>query len=276
MARGGATPKGLAAWLRHHAGPLLPSLVRNLGSRFLTSVESRRGGTYEIVGQRIRFLHGSAPTVLSATSDERATLDAAQLSRFANAIHPGDIVADVGAYRGTYTLVAASCAGTSGHVFAFEPTRANAEAIAANVRLNAFDKRVTIEQAAVSDREGTASFFAWGDATTNSLAQQQSESKAVEIRTITLDGYFTGRLPDIVKIDIEGAELLALRGASRILASDAYIICELHPYAWKDFGHTGDDLQTLLRHYNRYAADLTSGAEIRDYRYGVVVLAKRD
>lgn len=276
MSSGTAKPRGVLARLRHQAGPLLPAFLRRAGGRALHALEARRGSTYEIAGHRIRFLAGSAPTVVAAVSDERANVDAVQLAHFAKAIQPGDVVADVGAYRGTYTLVAAACAGSRGRVTAFEPTRVNAEAILANARLNGFTDRVTVEEVAVSEREGAARFFAWGDATTNSLVPQQSQAQSLDVRTISLDAYFGKALPDVVKIDIEGAELLALRGAQRILASEAVIICELHPYAWSEFGHTGDDLRMLLRRYNRYAADLTTGVELGEYRYGAVLLARRD
>jgi FkbM family methyltransferase len=212
---------------------------------------------------------------MAATTDERAALDAMQLTRFAEAIRPGDVVADIGAYRGTYALVAAAIAGPTGRVFAFEPTATNAALIARNVALNGFAPRMTVEQAAVSDRTGTATFYAAGDATTNSLASSGGTG-GTQVRTIALDEYFAGQQPPrVLKIDIEGAELLALRGAQHILASDAWIICELHPYAWGELGYSGDDLRGLLASHGRFTADLATGEERTDYRYGAVLLARR-
>jgi FkbM family methyltransferase len=272
----GATPRGLVARLRHQVGPLLPKFLRHAGSRVLQRVEATRGGTYEIAGERVRFLSGSAPTVAAGTADERTGIDALQLTRFAEAIRAGDVVADVGAYRGTYTIIAAARVGSKGKVFAFEPTASNADAIAANVRLNAFDNRVVIEPAAVSAETGTAQFFAWGEATTNSLAVRHSDAATVEVRTVALDDYFSGQaLPRVLKIDIEGAEILALRGAQRILASDARIICELHPYAWNQLQTSAEDLRALLQQHGRFVADLVTGDEVGDFRYGAVELCKR-
>jgi FkbM family methyltransferase len=255
----------------------MPRFLRRAGASLLDIIERRRGATYEVAGERVRFLAGSAPTVVGSRSDDRNVIDALQLSRFAASISPGDVVADVGSYRGTYAVVAAARAGASGHVFAFEPTASNAAIVAANVRLNRFNDRVTVEQAAVSDRTGTANFFAWGDAQSNSLADQQSEAATVQVRTIALDDYFRNKtLPRVLKIDIEGAELLALRGAQSILASDARIICELHPYAWAQLGYSADDLRAVLQQHRRYTASLADDAEVTDYTYGAVWLAKRD
>ncbi len=273
----GAKPRGMIARLRHIAGPRLPRFLRPVGARVLHAIEERRGARYEIAGQQLRFLKGSAPPVAVAHADARTNVDALQLTSFANAIHPGDVVADVGSYRGTYAVVAAACAGSQGRVYAFEPTTANRAIITNNVRLNGFDNRVTIEAAAVSDQTGTSSFYAWGDATTNSLAAIEAQAAATAVRTVALDDYFVGHtLPRVLKIDIEGAELLALRGAQKILASDAVILCELHPYAWSDLGYGGADLIALLERYNRAPIDVATGAIVTDFQYGAVWLAKRD
>ena len=269
-------PRGIVARLRHQAGPRLPAFLRRAGARVLDAVEGRRGATYDVAGHRLRFIKGSAPSVMARSSDERGALDALQLASFARAIRPGDVVADVGSYRGTYAVVAAACTGARGRVYAFEPTAANQEIINANLALNDLADRVVVEAAAVSERSASALFYAWGDATTNSLAQTQAEAGAIEVRTIALDDYFAELpMPRVLKIDIEGAELLALRGAQRILASDASIICELHPYAWEALGYRADDLRGLLEKFGRVTTDLATGDEVKEYRYGAVWLAKR-
>jgi hypothetical protein len=53
------------------------------------------------------------------------------------------------------------------------------------------------------------------------------------------------------------------------------VICELHPYAWAEAGHTAEELRALLEQHDRYPADLITGAEILEYRYGAVLLRKR-
>ena len=65
-------------------------------------------------------------------------------------IKPGDWVADVGAYRGEYSVVAAHRAGANGRVFAFEPTAANAQFVHRNAALNNLSDRITVAQNVVS------------------------------------------------------------------------------------------------------------------------------
>ena len=273
----GAKPRGLLARLRHDIGPLLPRFVRHAAARLLEPLEARRGGTYEIAGERLRFLPGSAPVVVQRTTDERLQLDALQLAIFAQAIRPGDVVADVGAYRGTYTLVAAARVGARGKIIAFEPTAANADLIAENVKLNRFQDRVHVENLAVSDRSGVTAFYTDTDSSTNSFWPGATGSDQVSVRTTSLDEYFADQqLPRVVKIDVEGAELAVLRGAHNILASSAVIVCELHPYAWSAAGYTAADLRELLAKHGRYAADPISNQEIEVFSYAVALLRRHD
>ena len=63
-----------------------------------------------------------------------------------------------------------------------------------------------------------------------------------------MDSYLSQRhlpAPRCVKIDAEGAEIRILRGATRLLASDVEVVCELHPYAWQAFGNTFTELKQL-------------------------------
>jgi hypothetical protein len=81
--------------------------------------------------------------------------------------------------------------------------------------------------------------------------------------------------PRCVKIDTEGAEIGILTGARRLLASDAVIICELHPYAWAEFGNTFEELKTLAKASGRRIRYLDQTNEIGDEAtYGAVVLER--
>jgi FkbM family methyltransferase len=273
---GSVRARGAIARLRPHISRVLPDVLRAPVRKLVTRMQSLRGAPFEVAGQRLRFLPNSMPTVRTASSSERDLIDIVQLEWFSAAIRTGDVVADIGAFRGTYTVIAAARAGAGGRVYAFEPTPANADVIAANLRLNRLQSRVSIERLAVSDQAGTARFFAWEDASTNALIMHHEEAVVSSVNTVTLDEFFQMRaLPRIVKLDIEGGEVHALRGAQRLLASDALMICELHPYAWAAAGVTADELRDLLRAHDRYTADIITGAEVSDYNYGAVLLRKR-
>ena len=84
-----------------------------------------------------------------------------------------------------------------------------------------------------------------------------------------------GIRPDCVKIDVEGAEIRVLKGAKRLLESDAKIVCELHPYAWRDFGNSFSDLQFIAFAAGRRIRYLDQQHEITEpVKYGTVVLEK--
>jgi len=135
---------------------------------------------------------------------------------FAKVVSPGDYVIDVGANVGFYTLLAASLAGSHGRVVAIEPLSQNVDRLLRHVSLNCLDT-VTVIHAAVGDHMGTTRFAV--NAQSNSMGRI-SPSGVLEVRLVSLDGLSAkGSLgiPDVVKIDVEGAEFEVLQGAERLL-----------------------------------------------------------
>jgi FkbM family methyltransferase len=130
---------------------------------------------------------------------------------FARTVKSGDVVYDLGANVGFYTLLAAKLAGPTGHVVAFEPVPRNLGYLRRHLALNECEN-VTVVPAAVSDRSGTSRFRDGPEHTVGSL----TTSDGYEVNVVTLDA-FDGPLPRIIKIDVEGAEGDVLRGASRVL-----------------------------------------------------------
>lgn len=147
---------------------------------------------------------------------------------FDKQLQPGMVVVDVGANIGEITLVAAKRIGVTGRVIAFEPIDTIAQVLEENIRRNALDN-VTVVRAGLSDTCGSAPIFAsCGQSYTGkehhglgSLYGGVNDGPAIQaIRLTTLDAYFQEhpihRL-DLIKIDIEGAELPCLRGAQRTI-----------------------------------------------------------
>ena len=129
-------------------------------------------------------------------------------------VRPGQTVLDVGAHVGYYTLLASSLVGPRGAVWAFEPSPHNARFLRRHVRLNRC-ANVRVEEGAVSSREGTAWFAPGSGSGTGHLAG----SGRFQVRTVALDAWCAEReiRPDVVKIDVEGAEREVLEGARRVL-----------------------------------------------------------
>jgi FkbM family methyltransferase len=141
---------------------------------------------------------------------------------------PGDVYYDLGANVGFFTLLAARLVGPTGAVVAFEPDPHNARTLRANVARNGLG-HVTVVEQGVADTSGTLRFNVQ-DSTMSRLAEEGEDG--IEVPVTTLDDFLAGgavRRPTLVKLDIEGAEVGALRGATQLLADDApEIICEVH------------------------------------------------
>lgn len=156
-----------------------------------------------------------------------------------NEIKNGDIVLDIGANIGYYTLIFAKLTGQGGKVFAFEPEPTNFSLLKKNVEINGY-KNVEFIQKAVSDKIGNAKLYLCEyNKGCHTIYDPNDGRKSIEIETISLDEYFknyTGKI-DFIKIDIEGAEWLALKGMLNLLENyDLKIVTEFAPILIKKFG----------------------------------------
>ncbi len=147
----------------------------------------------------------------------------------------GDTFVDVGASYGLYTLVGASIVGRTGRVISFEPASRSSETLKRNIELNGL-RNVTLARAALSDHEGRAKLYLHDDSSRNSLgALAELPHGCEEVQVLTLDNLMVepnlGRLKAI-KMDVEGAEEMVLRGGKDVLAQfRPAVIFEINPGA---------------------------------------------
>jgi FkbM family methyltransferase len=141
-------------------------------------------------------------------------------------LNPGGIFFDVGANVGYYSLLAARRVGPRGRVVAFEPLARNVLFLERHLRLNRV-ANVTIVQAACSDHIGVDCFIEDLNPALGHLAISADErARGRRVESVTLDSVAEriGLRPDMIKIDVEGAELRALRGATVTLSSGRPIV----------------------------------------------------
>jgi len=176
---------------------------------------------------------------------------------------PGQTVYDVGANIGWFSLLAARKVGPSGRVVAFEPSIANASFATKNAVSNGFDDLLVVP-AAVSDEDGWATF-----SNETSLKGKLSASGGVRVPVLSLDHWIaqTGeRPPQVVKIDVEGAEGSALRGMRETLREHRpTLIIELHD--------TGGEVADFLDDVGYSHQPIDHGAPTREAPWWVHVLA---
>jgi FkbM family methyltransferase len=163
-------------------------------------------------------------------------------------IRPGESFFDVGASVG---LVSVHARRRGARVTAFEPDPNVRKRLVGNLAINKIDD-VHVVDWAVSDAAGEATLYTDGaHGSSPSLASARPRD-AVTVRTDTIDkGIFAGALcrPDVMKIDVEGAEVRVLRGMSATLASrwrPRAIYIEVHPEFVRAFGDEADAVYTIL------------------------------
>jgi len=164
-----------------------------------------------------------------------------ETSLIERATAPGMTVVDIGAHIGYYTLHLALRAGTRGKVIAFEPDPTNMQLLKRNVQLNRLSN-VICEQSAVLGHNGKTMLYLsnnnFGDHRVFDAQDQDRFNKGVpresiEVRATALDSYLEsrGEQADVIKMDIQGAEMLALPGMVKTLSNpNVVLFCEFWPY----------------------------------------------
>lgn len=181
------------------------------------------------------------------------------ISVMLRSIRSGDVVLDVGANTGAFTILFAHSVGSCGHVHAFEPVTPTFRKLFRNISRSPLSNRVILNKCAISDHLGRclirvpADDFAQASLIDHSIASWSSKLFAsYDCAFETLDNYASVhsiRKIHFVKIDVEGAEMLVLNGMRNILTgpSPPILMLEAFPPWMKDFGFTPDDLFSLLK-----------------------------
>jgi FkbM family methyltransferase len=141
----------------------------------------------------------------------------------------GGVVYNLGANAGFYAMIAARTVGPNGCVYAFEPTPALAARLRDNATRNSF-KNVRVVEAAVSEIDGQISFGIVGPLSVNNSVRTNQVAEALAVDSIRLDTFCPKhRPPDLLLIDIEGAEIEALEsGLQMITRHRPVIMVEVH------------------------------------------------
>ena len=178
-------------------------------------------------------------------------------------VKPGAVIYDVGANIGYVSLLLARRAGENGQVFAFEALPANLERLQTNLELNQMSGRVQVVAAAVIDERHPVRFWmgpsgGMGKADGSAGRQDVAYSGAIDVEGLSLDAFayeMNHPLPQVVKMDIEGGEVLALPGMRRLLAeAHPLLLMELHgpeaaKMAWETLTQAGYRLHQMQTGY---------------------------
>ncbi len=168
-----------------------------------------------------RFILGSLSGEGGGASVYFGEMEPEQTAAMAGAIRPGNVFFDIGANVGYYTVLASRLVGEAGKVVAFEPVPRNIEFLRQHIELNSA-ANVILKPLAVSDRQGTVRFSLGPDSAMGHIG----EDGELEVATTTLDDVVSelGLMPDVMKIDVEGAEREVFLGAARMFETARPVI----------------------------------------------------
>jgi FkbM family methyltransferase len=166
-------------------------------------------------------------------------------------------IIDIGAYHGAYAIILGKIAQSKGgKVIAVEPISESYTVMVKNIILNGLSNTVICEQVAILDKPGHLNMDLKG--VESKLCGKQN-GNCCSVAVVTLEQLlqkYDVKKVDLLIIDVEGAELPVLRSFPWQSASVGRIFCELHPYAWKDFGYDGEGMRVFLLEHKYRCIDM--------------------
>ena len=183
-------------------------------------------------------------------------------------IRPGDTAIDLGAHIGVHTTLLADLVGSAGSVIAIEPSEAYVARLDAAVRGARVADRVTIVTAAAGDAAGERSLLVSAPGQASHHAWLMPPGRATgpldvveHVRVVRVDDVPRRGRVSFMKIDVEGAESLALAGASVLITSDRpVLLVDLHPHLMPIVsGESPGDLIARLRGFGYHCHLLGAG-----------------
>lgn len=190
---------------------------------------------------------------------------------FLKLVKEAQVFFDVGAHAGLYTMPAGML--MEGTVHAFEPSPIARAFLASHLELNSIDNCIICPYS-VSDRCGLATLFQGAPqkcALSGFLPPKKAEPyTAIPVNSITLDRYCeeSGALPDLLKIDVEGAEMLVLEGAEQMLRKKhPTLILSVHPEMLEQLGSSAFALFGFLKELGYQVSD-SRGARVASFSTG--------
>jgi FkbM family methyltransferase len=229
---------GFRHWIR--------SALKILNIRYARKIINGHEYLLPLEGYSLRAMIGKS----DATLNDPAEID--YLKCVLDIIQPGQTVFDVGVYRGYFSLAFLGKVGDTGQIIAFEPNPYNVRLLKQTITANHLSN-VTIVPKAISDQpEGKLKMWVTGISSVSSLRDEALDTlstETVDVDVTSIDHFVaeTGIFPNAIKIDIEGAELLALQGATETLKQQKTIVaCEIHPNKLPAFGHTAQQVEEFF------------------------------
>lgn len=251
-------PMTLVQWLNKQSSPIAKRIAHY-------SVTNRDITIPEGVGSGLKF--NIYDTILDYAL---GTYEYPTQNALKHYIKPGDTIYDIGANIGFFTVMCAKLTSPTGHVYAFEPVHETEEKLKRNIDLNKLNN-VTILEKAVSDHSGKSELRLNKYCGATSLVEIPivSRLKGIAIvEVVSIDELIDQKVlipPDLVKIDVEGAEFDVLHGMEQTIRTlKPIIICEIDDKNKESFMYKQEEINSfmgLLDYNTRRLEDYYRGTE---------------
>lgn len=177
-------------------------------------------------------------------------------------------VFDIGANHGLISLLIAA-QNNEAQIYAFEASEAAVNIINHHIKLNNFAGRIKAINALIADRSGYTIPFYWQDSSGGASITKGRLGHTIEIEkaTLSIDDFVLYRsvVPDFIKMDIEGAESLAIRGMKYTLATiRPVMLIELHAFGEKSLAENADQILKEIRNFGYLMIYLRTGKIVTD------------
>ncbi len=237
-------PSGTATWVYTTCAkiPWLRNSVNRMIIFFLPRTLS-----FSVGGKPITFFLNHADPVISGAL-MLGVYEPLEQKLFQDTLREGMTVVDIGANVGYYTVFAAAIVGPTGKVIACEPDTENIEVLTQNISCNNFSNTLICKQA-LSDRPGTVPLYiSQNNKGDHRIYKSQDAREVVTVPVTDLDSYLASQnieYVDVIKMDIQGAEGLALKGMLQTLARNEHLtlFVEFWPEGLRS---TGEDPYSFL------------------------------
>ena len=174
-------------------------------------------------------------------------------------VHEGDIVIDIGAHVGYYTLLMAQLVGENGKVYSFEPDPVNFQLLKKSVEINGFENVVLIQKAVSNITDKVKLFLGDDDSAINRIydAKLGDAKESIDVESVTIDEYFKedDELVNFIKIDSEGSEVKIINGMKQFLSRNQELVMmtEFFPFLIKK---SGDEPNQYLKSLEEFGFSL--------------------
>ena len=179
-------------------------------------------------------------------------------------VQPGMVIYDVGANIGYISLMLARLSGVSGHIFSFEALPNNVQRLQNNIALNQMESIIRVIPKAVVDASRPVNFLAHSSSSMGkargSAGRKEHYEDEIKIAGLALDDFVFSEgnpAPALIKMDIEGGEILAVKGMLRLLKEKhPLLFVELHgeeaaQAMWPALSHAGYEILKMEAGYER-------------------------